>query len=72
MDPQKGDVLGSFSLSGGRGQSGSLLHHRDELRVWRRDVASLDGTINKGVVHIWCRGKQRIGAAYGTLEFEAS
>jgi len=66
-----GDVLGSFSLWGGRGRSGSFLHHNDEVRVWSREVAALDGTL-KGVVHIWYRGEQRIGAAYGTLDFEAA
>ena len=67
----KGDVLGGYSLSGGRGQSGSFLHHRDEARVWRREVAALDGTM-KGVVHTWYRGEDRIGAAYGALLFQAT
>ena len=67
---REGEVLGSFSISGGRGQSGSFLHHRDEVRVWRREVASLDGSM-KAVVHLWFRGDKRIGAAHGTLAFEA-
>jgi len=66
-----GDVLGSYSMSGGRGRSGNFLHHRDEMRVWSREVAALDGTL-KGVVHIWYRGEQRVGVAHGTLEFEAA
>jgi len=66
-----GDVLGSYSMSGGRGRSGSFIHHGDEMRVWSREVAALDGTL-KGVVHIWYRGEQRVGAAYGTLDFEGA
>lgn len=64
-----GPVVGSYNLSGGRGMSGSLLHQADALRVWRREVAALDGTM-KGVVHTWYRGDQRVGVAHGVLEFE--
>ena len=64
-----GDVLGSLNMVGGRGQSGYLLHHREETRVWLREVAALDGTM-KGVVQMWYRGEQRIGAMYGALSFE--
>ena len=63
-----GDVVGSFSISGGRGQSGNVLHHTEELRVWKREVASLDGTM-KAVLHTWYRGEQRVGVAYGTLTY---
>ena len=64
-----GHVLGSLNMVGGRGQSGHLLHHRDETRVWIREVASLDGAM-KGIVQMWYRGEQRIGALYGALNFE--
>lgn len=64
-----GTVSGSATLSGGRGLSGQF-HHRDGgLRVWRREVAALDGTM-KAVLHIWYRGEQRLGATYGTLAFD--
>ncbi|MGI9622776.1 MAG: hypothetical protein ACR2PK_08065 [Acidimicrobiales bacterium] len=64
-----GDVVGSCSLSGGRGLSGSFLHHAEALRVWRREVVSQDGTL-KGVVHIWYQGEERIGVVHGVLDFE--
>lgn len=64
-----GDLMGSGSLSGGRGFSGQFLLHRQGFRVWRREVASRDGTI-KAVLHIWYRGEQRLGAAYGVLAFD--
>ena len=64
-----GDLMGSGSLSGGRGFSGQFHLHRHGLRVWRREVVSRDGTI-KAVLHIWYRGEQRLGAAYGVLAFD--
>jgi hypothetical protein len=39
--------------------------------VWLREVAALDGTM-KGVVQMWYRGEQRIGAMYGALSFEGA
>lgn len=63
-----GAVTGSYSLSGGRALSGHFHHHGRELRVWRREVASHDGS-SKAVLHTWYRGGQRIGAAYGVLGF---
>ncbi len=64
-----GDLAGSGSLSGGRGFSGQFHHRSSGLRLWRREVASRDGT-TKAVLHIWYRGEQRLGAAYGTLTFD--
>ncbi len=66
-----GDVVGSYSLSGGRGLSGQFHHHSEGLRVWRREVAALDGTL-KSVVHNWYRGDERIGVVHGVLAFEPS
>lgn len=63
-----GDLAGSGILLGGRGLSGQFHLPSDGLRVWRREVASRDGTI-KAVVHTWYRGEQRVGAAYGVLAF---
>ncbi|WP_420434896.1 hypothetical protein [Candidatus Poriferisocius sp.] len=63
------DLMGSGSLSGGRGFSGQFHLRSQGLRVWRREVVSRDGAI-KAVLHIWYRGEQRLGAAYGALAFE--
>ena len=64
-----GNLMGSGTFSGGRGFSGQFHLHDQGLRVWRREVASRDGTL-KAVLHIWYRGEQRLGAAYGALAFE--
>ena len=64
-----GDVAGSAALSGGRGLSGHFHHDTAGCRVWRREVASLDGS-TKAVLHIWYRGEQRLGAVYGTMGFD--
>ena len=65
---QMGSTVGSYNLSGGRALSGSL-HHLDRgLRVWRREIATNDGT-TKAVLHNWYRGGQRIGSQQGTLQF---
>ena len=64
-----GEVTGSATLSGGRGLSGQFHHQTDGLRVWRREVAALDGTM-KAVLCIWYRGSERVGASYGTLAFD--
>ena len=65
----RGQLAGSGSLSGGRGFSGQFHHPSSGLRLWRREVASLDGN-SKAVLHVWYRGEQRLGAAYGTLTFD--
>ena len=64
-----GAVVGSSVLSGGRALSGHFHHDTAGCRVWCREVASADGAL-KAVLHIWYRGEQRLGAAYGTLAFE--
>ena len=64
-----GEVAGSAVVSGGRGLSGQFHHDGASCRVWRREVASLDGA-TKAVLHIWYRGEQRLGAVYGTMYFE--
>ena len=64
-----GDVAGSAALSGGRGLSGQFHHNGAGCRVWRREVASVDGSI-KAVLHFVYRGEQRLAAAYGTMAFD--
>lgn len=64
-----GEVAGSAALSGGRGLSGQFHHDGAGCRVWRREVASLDGAV-KAVLHIWYRGEERLGAVYGTMAFD--
>ena len=64
-----GPMAGTYSLFGGRAMSGSFQRVRDELRVWRREVISHDGT-KKVVVHNWYRGAVRVGVQHGVLEFE--
>lgn len=63
-----GAVVGSYSLSGGRALSGQFHHLERELRVWRREVVSHDGSM-KVVVHTWYRGGTRIGVQFGVLTF---
>lgn len=66
---QTGPMAGTYSLFGGRALSGSFQRVGEELRVWRREVVSYDGSI-KAVVHNWYRGGMRVGVAYGVLEFQ--
>ena len=63
-----GEMTGSATLSGGRGLSGQFHHRANGLRVWRREVAALDGTM-KAVLHIWYQGEQRLGVTCGILAF---
>jgi len=65
------DIVGSYSLSGGRALSGQFHYREANLRCWRRDVVTLDGT-RKAVVQHWYRGGQRVGTQFGVLEFEAA
>ena len=65
-----GAVVGSASLSGGRGLSGQLHHREQALRVWRREVASHDGQ-SKVLLLTWYRGGTRIGVQFGVTQFEA-
>lgn len=64
------ELAGSYSLSGGRALSGHMHHLRAHLRVWRREVASGDGTL-KAVLHTWYRGGERVGVQFGVLAFKA-
>lgn len=63
-----GDMVGSYSLSGGRALSGQFHFLQEEQRVWRREVASHDGSY-KAVVHTIYRGGKRIGVQFGVLQF---
>jgi len=65
------DIVGSYNLSGGRALSGQFHHREAQLRCWRRDVATLDGT-RKAVVQHWYRGGERVGTQFGVLEFKAA
>lgn len=62
------DIVGSYSLSGGRALSGQFYYRESRLRCWRREVAALDGS-RKAVVEHWYRGGQRVGVQFGVLEF---
>jgi hypothetical protein len=63
-----GDFAGSYSLSGGRALSGQFHYLPENLRVWRREVASHDGDM-KFILNYWYRGGVRIGVQFGVLEF---
>ncbi len=62
------DIVGSYSLSGGRALSGHVYHRESHLRCWQREVSTLDGRC-KAVVQQWYRGGQRVGVQFGVLEF---
>lgn len=64
---QRGALVGSLNQCGGRATSG-YFYHMDGLRVWRREVISLDGN-NKALLQLWYRGSQRVATAYGVLAF---
>lgn len=63
------EIVGSYSLSGGRALSGQFYHREARLRCWRREVVTLDGK-RKAVLQHWYRGGQRIGSQFGVMEFE--
>lgn len=65
-----GQVVGSYSLSGGRALSGHFHYPAQQLRLWRREVTSHDGTF-KAVLHTWFRGGVRVGVQYGILHYAA-
>lgn len=65
------EIVGSYSLSGGRALSGQFYHREAHLRCWRREVVTLDGT-RKAVVQHWYRGGQRVGSQFGVMEFESA
>ena len=64
-----GDLVGSYSLSGGRALSGQFHFLQEEQRLWRREVASHNGSY-KAVLHMIYRGGERIGVQFGVLHFE--
>lgn len=63
------EIVGSYSLSGGRALSGQFYHRESHLRCWRREVVTLDGK-RKAVLQHWYRGGQRIGSQFGVMAFE--
>ncbi len=65
---EMGTTVGSYNLSGGRALTGTLHHLDQELRVWRREIVTSDGT-TKAVLHNWYRGGQRVGSQQGILHF---
>jgi hypothetical protein len=65
------EIVGSYSLSGGRALSGQFYHREAHLRCWRREVVTLDGT-RKAVVQLWYRGGQRVGSQFGVMDFESA
>ena len=67
---QPGNLVGSYSMSGGRALSGQFHYLNEQLRVWRREVVSHDGAM-KVVLHTWYRGGVRIGVQFGVLEYAA-
>lgn len=66
-----GEVVGTYSLSGGRALSGQFHFLDRQLRVWRREVSSFDGR-RKAVLHFWYRGDERVAIQYGWLDFDGS
>ena len=66
-----GNLVGSYSMSGGRALTGTFHYLLEQLRVWRREVVSHDGCM-KAVLHTWYRGGARVGVQFGVLEFENS
>jgi len=65
-----GSLTGSATLVGGRALSGSFSVPAQGLRVWRREVASADGS-RKAVVHHWYRGDEPVGVVTGVVTREA-
>lgn len=65
------EIVGSYSLSGGRALSGQFYHREAHLRCWRREVVTLDGK-RKAVVQHWYRGGQRVGSQFGVMKFEGA
>jgi hypothetical protein len=64
------EVVGSYSLSGGRAASGQFYHRAVHLRCWQRSVVTLDGS-RKAVVQHWYRGGCRVGVQFGVLHFRS-
>ena len=66
-----GNLVGSYSMSGGRALTGTFHYLQEQLRIWRREVVSHDGRM-KAVLHIWYRGGVRVGVQFGVLTYEPS
>lgn len=64
-----GPLCGSYSLAGGRALSGHFHHMPSQLRWWRREVVSHDGTV-KAIVHNLYRGQERVATQHGVVRFE--
>ncbi|BCX02910.1 MAG: hypothetical protein KatS3mg053_0848 [Candidatus Roseilinea sp.] len=62
------EIAGSCGLAGGRASHGHFHHLPVRLRVWRREIATLDGA-RKVLVQHWYRGGERIGSEFGVLAF---
>lgn len=68
---ETGAMVGSYNLSGGRALTGTFHQLSEGVRVWRREIATVDGSM-KAVLLIWYRGGQRICAQQGILNFTPS
>ncbi len=66
-----GDVVGSWSIYGGRARVGTFVHTTARLRVNVREVVAADGS-RKAVVQQWFRGGRRVAVIHGFLEFAAT
>ena len=66
---EMGNVVGSYNLSGGRALTGTFHYLASGLRVWRREIATNDGT-TKAVLYNWYHGGKRVGSQQGVLYFE--
>lgn len=64
-----GEVVGSYSHTGGRALSGQFHHLAQELRVWWREVVTADGS-QKILLQNFYRGGQRVGIQYGLMHCE--
>jgi hypothetical protein len=67
---EAGDLVGSYSLSGGRALSGHFHFLPSHRRLWRREVVSHDGRY-KAILHTWYRGGERVGVQFGVLNYES-
>lgn len=63
-----GDVVGSYSIAGGRALIGSFHYVGADRRIWRREVSTADGQ-HKAILHYIYHGDKRVGIQYGMLSF---
>jgi hypothetical protein len=61
-------LAGSYSLYGGRAASGQFHLLDENLRTWRREVVTHDGT-QKALVRFWYRGGERVAIEFGVLAY---